>query len=201
MMLMQYNVKKGLRLFSKAGMSAVVTEMQQLHNQGVIILKHANMLMQEEKQWSLQYLMFLKQKHFVVESRDMDVPMVRNSRYTRPRKKLVHQPCHWSLCSCHVSSMQKKAKVATCDIPRAFMQSDINEVIHVKLEGPLATLLTRVDSTKYCKFLTTKNGKKASMYGRLVKALYGTLLAAYLFWKDLSRYLIQQGFELNLYDN
>jgi hypothetical protein len=36
---------------------------------------------------------------------------------------------------------------------------------------------------------------------QLTKALYGTLQAALLFWKDLSGYLLQQGFTLNPYDN
>ena len=80
------------------------------------------------------------------------------------------------------------------------MQADIKEVIHVKLEGPLAMLLTRVDLTKYTKFLTAKNGKEV-MYVHLAKALYSTLQATYLFWKDLTGYLIKQGFELNPYNN
>ena len=50
------------------------------------------------------------------------------------------------------------------------MQTDIDEVIHVKLKGPLATVLTRVDPDKYTKFLMTKNGKEV-MYMWLAKAL------------------------------
>ena len=37
--------------------------------------------------------------------------------------------------------------VITCDIPGAFMQVDMDELIHVKLEGELAELLIKVDST------------------------------------------------------
>ena len=43
-MLTQYKVKKSLKLFGEAGTNAVVTEMQQLHDQDVIIPKHVNML-------------------------------------------------------------------------------------------------------------------------------------------------------------
>ena len=45
-----------------------------------------------------------------------------------------------------------------------------------------------------------KNGKEV-MYVQLAKALYSTLQVALLFWKDLTRDLIQEGFELNPYDN
>ena len=73
-------------------------------------------------------------------------------------------------------------------------------MIHVRLEGPLAKLLTKVDPELYSKFLTKEGGKDV-MYVRLAKALYGTLQAAMLFWKDLTQFLVkEQGFELNPYD-
>ena len=43
-MLTQYNVKKGLKLFSETGMNAIVTEMQPLHDRDMVIPKHANMM-------------------------------------------------------------------------------------------------------------------------------------------------------------
>ena len=39
------------------------------------------------------------------------------------------------------------------------------------------------------------------MYVQLTKALYGTLQAALLFWKDLTGYLEGHGFILNSYNN
>jgi hypothetical protein len=47
----------------------------------------------------------------------------------------------------------------------------------------------------------TKEGGKDIMYVKLTKALYGTLQAAMLFWKDLTGYLTQHGFILNPYNN
>ena len=38
------------------------------------------------------------------------------------------------------------------------------------------------------------------IYVKLKKALYGTLQAALLFWKDLSGYLQEMDFKLNPYD-
>ena len=39
--------------------------------------------------------------------------------------------------SCFIDA-KEHCKVVTCDIPGAFMQVNIDEVIHIKLEGPLA---------------------------------------------------------------
>jgi hypothetical protein len=35
--------------------------------------------------------------------------------------------------------------VATVDIPGAFMQADIDEVVHVKFEGEMAEMLVKLD--------------------------------------------------------
>jgi hypothetical protein len=80
------------------------------------------------------------------------------------------------------------------------MQADIDKVLLLHLEGPLAKLLTKVDPDLYTKFLSKENGKDI-MYVRLTKALYGMLQAALLFWKDLTGYLEGHGFVLNPYNN
>lgn len=76
------------------------------------------------------------------------------------------------------------------DVPGAFMQADIDELIHVKLEGAMAQMMVRVDPDKYEPYLTHENGKPV-LYVKLLKALYGTMQAALLFWENLSSFLIE----------
>jgi hypothetical protein len=104
------------------------------------------------------------------------------------------------LLSCVIDSKERR-KVMTCDVPGAFMQVDVDEIVHVRLNGPLAKLLTKVDPKLYSKYLVTDKGKSV-MYVQLRKALYGTLSAAMLFWEDLSGHLkAEQGFTANPYDS
>jgi hypothetical protein len=103
------------------------------------------------------------------------------------------------LLSCVIDSKEQR-QVITCDVPGAFMQVDVDEVVHVRLAGPLAELLTKVDPKLYTKYLGTERGKPV-MYVQLQKALYGTLSAAMLFWKDLSGHLYAEGFRANPYDS
>jgi hypothetical protein len=58
----QYSIKKGSEVFGDAGKEAVLSEMKQLHDMGVVEPKKANMLTREEKSKSLNYLIFLEQK-------------------------------------------------------------------------------------------------------------------------------------------
>ena len=73
------------------------------------------------------------------------------------------------------------------------------EKIIMKLQGELAELLVTTAPELYHPFLHDENGK-AVLYVELLKALYGTLKAALLFYKKLVKDLISYGFELNVYD-
>ena len=87
----------------------------------------------------------------------------------------------------------------TCAIPGAFMWVDINELIHLRLDGELAELLIQVDPS-YHKFLTCE-GKTPVIYTQISKGLNGTQQSALLFWHKLQGFLVDQlGFTPNPYD-
>ena len=90
--------------------------------------------------------------------------------------------------------------VATVDIPGAFMHADIDEAVHVKFEGAIEDMLVKLDPKLYRKYVKDENGKTV-LYVELRKALYGTLKAALLFWKLLSKQLVSSWeFVINPYD-
>ena len=75
----------------------------------------------------------------------------------------------------------------------------MDELIHVKLEGEITDLLICVDPM-YASFMTYEGNKKV-IYAELTKALYGTVQASYLFWKDVTQFLTKElGFVVNPYD-
>lgn len=72
----------------------------------------------------------------------------------------------------------------TVDIPGAFMQADIDENLHIRLTGSMVKLLASVNPN-YKPYIAIE-GKQEVLYLKLKKALYGTVQAAYLFWKHLT---------------
>ena len=76
--------------------------------------------------------------------------------------------------------------------PRAFMQGDQDETVHMRLEGTLAELLTKCDPKLYRQYVVTENNKLV-LYVERIKALYGTLHAALIFWRKLTSKLIEWG--------
>ena len=102
------------------------------------------------------------------------------------------------MISCTIDAMEGR-DVATVDIPGAFMQTEQEGTVHVRLEGVMVKQLLKIDRDKYEKYIRWHNNKPI-LYVRLKKALYGTLQAAMLFWKDLSSKLQEWGFSINPYD-
>jgi hypothetical protein len=79
--------------------------------------------------------------------------------------------------------------VVTVNIPGGFMQADMDDLVHMKLEGKMAKLLVKLEPKLYRKYVQIKRGKQV-LYVELKKALYGMLRgAALLFWKKLSAQL------------
>ena len=84
------------------------------------------------------------------------------------------------MLSCTIDERERR-DVGIVDIPNAFMQADMDETVHMNLEGKMAELLVKIDPKLYRPFILTENGKPV-LYVELNKALYGTLKAALLFW-------------------
>ena len=89
--------------------------------------------------------------------------------------------------------------VAIIDIPGAFMQADMDNEVIIQFEGKMMELLIEVDEDLYRPYAMTEYGKMV-IYVDLLKALYGTLKAAHLFWEKFTTTLTKLGFEVNPYD-
>jgi hypothetical protein len=92
-------------------------------------------------------------------------------------------------------------KVATCDIPGAFLQADwpADCDCYLMFEGAIVSMICDIDPKYKRNVVYSKNGKKY-IYAKLTKAVYGTLLGAILFYEKLSKQLIDWGYEPNCYD-
>jgi hypothetical protein len=49
--------------------------------------------------------------------------------------------------------------VATVDIPGAFMQANMDELVHMRLDGQMAELMTQIDPVTYMKYTIMTQGK------------------------------------------
>ena len=61
-------------------------------------------------------------------------------------------------------------------------------------------MLCDIDLSYKGKILYIRDDRRKFLYGKLVKAVYGTILGAILFYNKLSGQLNEWGFEKNYYD-
>ena len=72
--------------------------------------------------------------------------------------------------------------VATADVRGAYLHAEMDEFVVVKLQGQIVDVLCE-RKPEYKKFVVEENGK-GTMYMQLLKALYGCIKSA-LLWYEL----------------
>ena len=106
------------------------------------------------------------------------------------------------MTSCLIDAIDER-KVVTCDNLGAFLQGLWPQNEHpgyIKFEVIMVNMLCEINPSYRNKVMRTKDKKRIFLFGALVKAVYGTLLGAIIFYKKLSSHLIRHGFEMNEYD-
>ena len=97
------------------------------------------------------------------------------------------------ILSCIIDALEMR-KVITVDITGAFMQSDIDELVHVKFEGIMAEMLVKINPELNNRYAVMEQVQLV-LYAALDKALYGTIHAYLLFWHKLTTKLIEWGYK------
>jgi hypothetical protein len=67
--------------------------------------------------------------------------------------------------------------VAILNVPGAFMQADMDGLVHVRFTGKMVDLLMEINQDMYGPCVV-KEGKETVMYVKVLKALCGTIQAA-----------------------
>jgi hypothetical protein len=201
----QYILQKGLKLYGSKGYDAALKELEQLYKRTCFEPVNVNELTAGEKKKAQQALMFL------CEKRDGTIKgrMVYNGKPTREwlNKEDVASPTaslEAIILTCVIDSYENR-DVMTADIPNAFIQAEMpeimkgNERIMMKIQGILVDMLVDINPNLYSSKIVFENGKKV-IYVWVLKAIYGMLEAALLWYKKFKLKLEQNGFKFNPYD-
>jgi hypothetical protein len=88
--------------------------------------------------------------------------------------------------------------VATADVVGAYLHAEMEDFTPLKMEGESVDIMCDVND-EYKLYVCYENGKKV-LYLKLLKALYGCVKSALLWYELFSGTLQGMGFELNPYD-
>jgi hypothetical protein len=191
-----------LRKFGQDGYNAALQEMRQLHDRIVFKPINVSELTQQEKQQAMDSLIFLVQK----DDGRIKARTCANGSIQRDYINKEEASSPTALTEAIMMTAAIKAdenrNVMTADISNAFVQTEMDnksERIMMKIKGPLAEMLVKIEPEVYGEFLIEEDNQKV-IYVQVLKALYGMLQASLLFYKKLRKDLEDIGFEVNPYD-
>ena len=160
-----------------------------------------NEITHQIKSRSLGYLMFLKQKR-TGEIKGRGCADGRPQRLYKTKLETSSPTvCTESVFIGAAMDAKEGRDIGHVDIPGAFLQTDASDDTIIKLQGVLVITLLKINP-EWKKFVTYEGRKRTpTIYSRAIKALYGTVDAAKLFFENLSSFLMEElGFKRNPYD-
>jgi hypothetical protein len=157
--LIQCNLKQGLKEFGKDGLIALGKEVEQPRAQKVSKPVNGNDLTKEQKRASLRHLVFLTKKRCGrIKARGCADGRKQRETTNNVDASAPTVSIEAVMSSATVDAM-KGRDMATVDVPGAFMQADIDEVVHVKFEGETAEMLVKMDPKLHRKWIKEENWK------------------------------------------
>jgi hypothetical protein len=203
----QYLLNKGLKIFGQKGRDASKKEMDQLHQRSCFTPKSIADMTQIERRKAQQAMIFLGEKQCgTIKGR-----MVYNGKPTREwlsrEDSASPTAALKSIMLTAVIDAHEERDVMTCDIPNAFIQAlmpkvkDGDERVMMKITGVLVNILVELNPELYGPYVVyERNRRKKVLYVQVMRAIYGMLEAAILWYKKFRGELEQKGFKFNPYD-
>ena len=201
----QFMLQKGLKVFKEKGYEASLEEIKQQHDRGCFTLVLVKFLSSSERRKAQEALMF------IIEKRDGRIKgrMVYNGAPTREwlSKEDAASPTVTleSIMITAVIDAKEKRDVMTADVLNASIQAKMpegqkgDEQVMMKITGVLVDMWVQLDPGLYGSHVVLENGKKV-IYVQVLRAIFGMLQAALLWYQKFRTDLEGIGFEFNPYD-
>ena len=199
-----YSLKAGLKKFKERGRKSAMSEMGQLHERAVFEPVHVDDLTKLEKERAMESLIFLVEKRDGrVKARTCANGSTQRTYVNRDEAASPTASTESILITATLDAKQER-DVMTCDIPNAFVQTDIpiadvGERVVMKIRGALVDMLLELAPEVYTPYVTMENGQKV-LYVICLKALYGMLVSSMLYYKKFRKDIEEVGYEVNPYD-
>ena len=194
----QMSAKEGIRKHGQKAIDALFQEFCQLHDKSVFEGIHASDLTYDQRRTALRAVNLIKEKR-------TGKIKGRTCANGKPQRKLFSKEETTSptistdaLMLSILIDAKERRDVAVADVEGAYLHADMDVFTVMKLVGVDVDIMCNVDS-KYKKFVIEENGQRV-LYLQLLKALYGCVRSALLWYELFATTLKDMGFVLNPYD-
>ena len=197
-----YTLQQGIKKWGDRGKATALKEMKQLHDRVVFEPITIDDMTSLERKRAMESLIFLAEKRDgMIKARTCANGSTQREYIDRDDAASPTASTDAVLITATIDAKQGR-DVMTADIPNAFVQTDVDlngDKIIMKIRGVLVDILCEMNPEIYTPYIVFEKGKKV-LYVRLLKALYGMLIASLLYYKRFVKDISTIGFKINPYD-
>ena len=194
----QMSAKAGLKKHGERAWKALLKELKQLKDLDVFKAVHASSLTEKQKREALREITVLKEKRDnTLKGRTCADGRSQRGRYPKEETASPTLSNDSAMLNLITAAIEGR-DVAIADVAGAYLKADMNDFVLMKLEGATVDIMLELDPGLE-DFVAVENGKRV-LYMQLIKALYGCVQSALLWYKLFSSTLEGLGFVLNPYD-
>ena len=201
----QLSMKAAIKKWGAKAQFAISKEMKQLHWRNSYVPKHYHTLTKKQKDQLLESHIFVEEKRDgTIKARKVIGGNKQRDYITKQDVSSPTVTAEAVMLTCVIDA-QENRDVAVVDIPNAFVQTvvsdeDAEHRVMVRIRGPLVDILVSMAPDVYGPYVSvTKTGQKVLIV-ECLNAVYGTMVAALLYYKKFVKSLKSKAFKLNPYD-
>ena len=195
----QMTAKAGIKKHGKAAEAALMREFAQLEELDVYEPVSANSLTREQRTGALRAINLIKEKRDGrLKGRTVADGRPQRSLYDKSQTASPTVSTDALMLSIMIDAHEGR-DVATADVAGAYLKADMDDFVVMKFTGESVDILCNMNP-EHTNFVSNEKGNKV-LYVRLVKAIYGCVKSALLWYDLFHNTLKEMGFVLNPYDS
>ena len=200
----QYILQKGIKKFKEKGEEAILKEIKQLHDRKCFQPIKVQDITEAERRKAQVALTYLTEKRDgTIKARTVYNGKPTREWLSREESASPTASLEGIFITSIIDAMEDR-DVMTADVPNAFIQTpmpiiDEKDKVIMKLTGVLVDILLKMAPDIYKDYVTLENGKRV-IYLNVLRAIYGMLVSALLWYKKFKKDLESIGFIFNPYD-
>ena len=194
----QMTAKAGIKKHGEAAITAILEEFGQLNDKGTFkpVFKHT--LTKDQILRTMRTITVIKEKR-CGNIKGRTCVDGRPQRAYIPKEEAASPMVSLEgLVITLLIDAKESRNVATADVVGAYLNAYMRDFVIIKLVGEEVELICKLNP-EYRKYIMWERGKKV-LYLQLIKALYGCIKSALLWYECFTKCLLNIGFKLNKYD-
>jgi Reverse transcriptase (RNA-dependent DNA polymerase)/Zinc knuckle len=194
----QMSASVGIRKHGQAAVDALFKEFAQLDDKEVFEPVQAHSITKSQKASALRAINLIKEKRSgELKGRTCADGRPQRSMYAKDETASPTIATDALMITLMVDAAERR-DVATADVVGAYLHALMPDYVLMKLVGDAVDIICDVNP-RYREFVAIEHGRKV-LYLRLLKALYGCVKSALLWYDLFTGKLKERGFTLNPYD-